>query len=148
MLFRSIHPGVGRVCFFGGLPNSAPDLEVFDQQSLRLLGNVSLPFVNDWIAQAVPMLPDRLAFRLDGGAIYLVRSSLLTLPAALRLDSLGNATLRTHGEASEPFDIGVSSDLKNWTDLGTFQADANGQLQFTDTNTTSLPQRFYRIDPQ
>ncbi len=39
----------------------------------------------------------------------------------------------------------ISLPLSNWTSLGSVTETAPGQFQFTDSQTTNFPQRFYRI---
>jgi hypothetical protein len=59
----------------------------------------------------------------------------------------GNFQLQAQGAASEPFDIQASTNLSSWQDLGDFDADTNGLLQFTATNASQYAARFFLAIP-
>ena len=41
----------------------------------------------------------------------------------------------------------ASTNLVNWTPLGTATLISNGMYQFTDSAATNLPRRFYKVSP-
>ena len=51
------------------------------------------------------------------------------------------------GYPTLPYRVEVSTNLSstNWTTVGSISADSNGNLFFTDTNSTGQSQRFYRF---
>ncbi|MFO1501448.1 MAG: hypothetical protein U1G07_24175 [Verrucomicrobiota bacterium] len=51
-------------------------------------------------------------------------------------------------QASQINSVKVSADLVVWTPLGTSVADTNGLSRWEDVDATTLPMRFYKIDPQ
>jgi hypothetical protein len=69
-------------------------------------------------------------------------------PVNLQRQPNGTVILQAQGSPGEAFDIEASTNLLDWLDLGTFQADTNGLLQFDDTNAPGFPARFYYTTPQ
>ncbi len=69
-------------------------------------------------------------------------------PVTLQRRSDGTVILQAQGTPGEAFDIEASTNLLDWLDLGTFQADTNGLLQFDDTTAPNFPSRFYHTTPQ
>jgi hypothetical protein len=69
-------------------------------------------------------------------------------PVTLQRQPNGTVILQAQGSPGEAFDIEASTNLLDWLDLGTFQADTNGLLQFDDTNAPAFPARFYYTTPQ
>jgi len=69
-------------------------------------------------------------------------------PVTLRRKADGTFLVQTQGWPGENFDIQASADLVNWLDLGSFQADTNGIMQFDDTNAAQYNARFYVTKPQ
>jgi hypothetical protein len=57
----------------------------------------------------------------------------------------GSVTLKGSGTAATSYDLQGSTNLVDWTHLQTQAAAANGTLDFTDTNSTTLDCRFYRL---
>jgi hypothetical protein len=60
----------------------------------------------------------------------------------------GGFLLQAQGEPGEAFDIQATTNFSNWLDLGTLNADTNGNLQYLDPNAPLYPQRFYTAKPQ
>jgi hypothetical protein len=60
----------------------------------------------------------------------------------------GSFLLQVQGEPGEPFDIQATTNFQIWLDIGTTNADTNGNLQFLDTNAPLFKQRFYITKPQ
>jgi hypothetical protein len=69
-------------------------------------------------------------------------------PVTVQRRSDGTVILQAQGSPGESFDIEASTDLLNWLDLGSVQADTNGLMQFDDTNAPAYPARFYYTTPQ
>ncbi len=69
-------------------------------------------------------------------------------PITVHHEANGDFQLEAQGAPSEPFDIQASTNLDTWLDLGDFDADTNGLLQFTDTNASQYNSRFYQAIPQ
>jgi len=69
-------------------------------------------------------------------------------PVTARHEANGNFQLEAQGAANEPFDIRATTNLSTWQDLGLFDADTNGLLQFTDTNASQYNSRFYLAIPK
>ena len=69
-------------------------------------------------------------------------------PITLQRQSNGTILLQTYGSPGQSFDFQASTNLQTWLDLGAAMADANGFVQFTDTNAPSFPYRFYLTLPQ
>jgi Beta-propeller repeat len=69
-------------------------------------------------------------------------------PVTLQRHSDGTVILQAQGAPGESFDIEASTNLLDWLDLGTVQADTNGRVQFDDTNAPTFPARFYYTTPQ
>src|SRR5208283_308245 len=66
----------------------------------------------------------------------------------LKKEANGSFLLQAVGAAGESSDFQASTDLLNWQDLGTTNADTNGLVQFLDTNAPLFPYRFYLTNPQ
>ena len=66
----------------------------------------------------------------------------------LKKEANGSFLLEAVGAAGENFDFQASTDLVNWQDLGTTNADSNGLVQFLDTNAPLFPYRFYLSNPE
>jgi hypothetical protein len=49
-----------------------------------------------------------------------------------------------HTNPGQRYSIEASSDFLNWQGVMTNNADANGLIQFDDTNAPAIPFRFYR----
>jgi hypothetical protein len=64
------------------------------------------------------------------------------------IQSNGGFLVQTQGEPGEPFDVQATTNFNTWLDLGTINADTNGNLQFLDTNAVLYNQRFYITKPQ
>jgi hypothetical protein len=60
----------------------------------------------------------------------------------------GQMQMQFSGTAGQVYQIQASTNLGNWTTVGTATADANGNISFTDPNAASYPNRFYRVVPQ
>ena len=82
------------------------------------------------------------------------KSGLVLLNApTLNADGLGTNTnggnggfnLRFSGYTNLPYQVWASTNLIQWTPLGTASATSNGWLQFVDNDAPNWPQRFYRI---
>jgi hypothetical protein len=56
----------------------------------------------------------------------------------------GAMHLEFHTSPGQPYSLEATSDFFNWQSLITNTADANGLIQFDDTNAPSIPYRFYR----
>lgn len=67
-------------------------------------------------------------------------------PAAPKINEKPNGTmhLEFHTSPGQQYSIEATSDLFNWQSLITNTADANGLIQFDDTNAPTIPYRFYR----
>jgi hypothetical protein len=63
---------------------------------------------------------------------------------------IGNtgAALTMAGIPGQVYEIQVSTNLVNWTDLNSFTADSNGIIQVLDAASRDFPQRFYRAVAQ
>ena len=56
----------------------------------------------------------------------------------------GQFILTVAGPPGQAYDVQASPDLSAWTVIGSVTPGAGGSVDFTDTNTTNFPQRFYR----
>jgi hypothetical protein len=56
----------------------------------------------------------------------------------------GQFVLTVSGLIGQTYDIEATQDFTTWTVIGTVTLDASGLVDFTDTNSASFPQRFYR----
>ena len=70
-------------------------------------------------------------------------------PAAPALTSQGFGTnghfqLKLTSDMNTGFGILASTNLTDWTPIGTGFTDTNGVLSFEDANAASFPRRFYR----
>jgi len=68
-------------------------------------------------------------------------------PVTVQKQSSG-ILLQAQGSPNEPFDIRATTNLETWPHLATTNADANGLLQYLDTNAQLYPWRFYLAIPQ
>ena len=59
----------------------------------------------------------------------------------------GMSTLRLYDEPGTNYVVQGSTDLVTWLPLTTNQVSGLGYLEFTDTASTNLTRRFYRIGP-
>jgi hypothetical protein len=66
----------------------------------------------------------------------------------LKKQANGSVLLQAAGAAGESFDFQASTNLVNWQDIGSTNADSNGLVQFLDTNALLFPCRFYFTSPQ
>jgi hypothetical protein len=64
------------------------------------------------------------------------------------LDSPGVTRVQFVGNNSESYRIEVSTNMVNWMTLGTCTADAEGNVEFTDSNVGSASVRLYRVVEQ
>ena len=62
----------------------------------------------------------------------------------IRTASAGQFVMTVSGLIGRTYEIEATQDLVTWTGIGTVTLDASGSSDFTDTNTASFPQRFYR----
>jgi uncharacterized protein len=73
-------------------------------------------------------------------------------PAQLRLrvslNPDGSTQVQFVGESGQSYQIEVSTDMLNWVPLGTYTADAEGNVQTTDPGAANQPTRFYRVAAQ
>jgi len=64
---------------------------------------------------------------------------------SIQLTGLKNALLTGIGSAGVAYTIQASTNLVNWTQIGTTTAGTNGVFTFKDTKISSFKKRFYRI---
>jgi uncharacterized repeat protein (TIGR01451 family) len=83
-----VHPAAGRICYTRRADMNTTLIQVFDQATREHMGNVTVSGANDFTDEFLPLAGDRLAFRLYGGAVFIVRSSLLA-PAGPDTDGDG-----------------------------------------------------------
>jgi hypothetical protein len=57
----------------------------------------------------------------------------------------GNPTLQFSGDQTRSYSIQASSDLAQWTDIGTASFTGSGSFSFTDPASIEVPVRFYRV---
>jgi hypothetical protein len=62
----------------------------------------------------------------------------------LRVTPTRQFILTVTGQVGRTYNIQTSPDLITWSVIGSVIVPAGGLLDFTDTNTTSFPKRFYR----
>ena len=55
--------------------------------------------------------------------------------------------LKLKGTPGSSQNVESSTDLVHWSPLATAVLDVNGLWDFTDTNSTRLKERFFRINP-
>jgi hypothetical protein len=65
-----------------------------------------------------------------------------------KVQTNGCFLLQSTGEPGETWDIQASTNLQSWQDLGLSSADTNGNLNFLDTNASTVPARYYIATPQ
>jgi hypothetical protein len=56
----------------------------------------------------------------------------------------GTFRITVHGVAGRNYEIQASSNLQSWTGLTMLTADSNGDLEYVDPQSSTLPHRFYR----
>jgi hypothetical protein len=64
--------------------------------------------------------------------------------ARVRSNPDGTMHVQFHTNPGQRYSIEASSDFLNWQGVMTNNADANGLIQFDDTNAPAIPFRFYR----
>jgi len=79
-----------------------------------------------------------------GWSLAITTVSPLTI-TSIRLTSLMNALLTGTGSASLAYTIQASTNLINWTQIGTATAGTNGVFTFKDTQINNFKKRFYRV---
>lgn len=62
----------------------------------------------------------------------------------VRTASAGQFAMTVSGLIGQTYEIEATQDFITWTVIGTVTLDASGSVDFTDTNSASFPQRFYR----
>jgi fibronectin-binding autotransporter adhesin len=82
----------------------------------------------------------------DGNDVVLVRDSLAGVGPQLSNGGYTNKTFRVLGAGggSTIFTIQASTNLVQWTNIGTATGDISGHFNFTDTNAVNFIRRFYR----
>lgn len=80
---------------------------------------------------------------------YLLASPAIATPATPVLSAPGlgtnmNFQFKLFSSTSTVFGISASTNLINWTNIGSGTTDTNGFLTFKDTNTSSFSRRYYR----
>jgi hypothetical protein len=65
-------------------------------------------------------------------------------PPRIAENADGTIHLKFHSSPGGRYSIEATADFFNWRSLITNTADGNGLIQFDDTNTVSVPYRFYR----
>ncbi len=106
------------------------------------------------VAESGATAADRIlgAGSFDGWKVETAGLEILPAPRALQLlppvvAQNGDLRLKIEGEAGRRYEIQVSSDLINWSTVGTVTAPADGQLEFTENLRHMDRQRFYRARP-
>lgn len=74
--------------------------------------------------------------------------SALQLRLRLSLASDGSISLKFVGNLHKTFLVEGSSNLLDWTPLGTCSPDAEGDVEFKDTGAAARPSKFYRVVEQ
>ena len=72
----------------------------------------------------------------------------LQLRLQFGLNANGSIWLHFVGNNSKGYRIEMSTDMVNWVPLGSCTADADGNVEFTDTNAAIRSPRFYRAVEQ
>jgi hypothetical protein len=72
----------------------------------------------------------------------------LQLRIQVSLNPDGTTRVQFVGNNSRSYGIEVSTDMVNWAPAGTCAADGDGNAEFTDTNASRQPLRFYRAVEQ
>jgi hypothetical protein len=62
----------------------------------------------------------------------------------IRTASAKQFVLTVSGLIGHTYQIQATQDLKTWTTIGTVTLGASGSMDFTDTNSASFPNRYYR----
>lgn len=91
---------------------------------------------------------DQRGFRRPQGGACDIGAFELDSKLSLHRDKDGRITVNYLFQASQINSVKVSADLVVWTPLGTSVADTNGLSRWEDVDATTLPMRFYKIDPQ
>jgi hypothetical protein len=72
----------------------------------------------------------------------------LQLRLHIGVNADGTTRVQFVGNNSQSYRVEVSADMATWVSLGTFKADADGNVEFTDPNSANRPLRFYRAVEQ
>ena len=140
---------------YSGSTNGPDTLDLYDISNINspvLLARGDFP-VNqkpngNYIGQVV--FGDGKVFAIDGNNGIVAFSIIEALPpAAIRFMSCslgGNGVLQMSatGEPGPNYDIETSSNFVNWIPFGTL-TNFNGSIQFTDTTSANIRQRYYRL---
>src|ERR1051326_6553293 len=114
--------------------------------ALRILRSVVLtefgqrPRTLRYLGQAPPLAFPRLVILLSATSVLPL---ILSSPPAARCPIL-YALVGLSGNPNWTYSILASTDLVNWTKIGSATTGTNGLCQFEDVDAASFPGRFYR----
>jgi Legume lectin domain/Bacterial Ig domain/Immunoglobulin domain len=112
--------------------------------------------VGDIIGHDNPVLANQLILSAQNiiNAVGGVTAVSITLPPPLPESRMVKNSLNSHvqlkfaGYPGKVYTVQASSNLVDWTSIGSAVADANGSFSFTDTSANGVASRYYRIVAQ
>jgi len=147
---------VGRIYSMGSHPVwGQPDawrIYAWNATNLQLVGSLDLPFVSQGPSTLVRWGTNGIAFGAPSWYInqfFLVRTPLVPSAPPLLTGGSWQATglfqLNFTGDQSVPYTVWTSTNLANWSPLGSPNLVSNGWFWFWDVNATNYPYRFYKV---
>ena len=147
----------GRIFSMGAyIPlGQSPDWTLYSWNStnLQVVGSLAIPGVYDGgPINLVRWGTNGIAINFSSwyqNQLYLVRTSLIpsVLPTVTgrNWQPSGPFELNFTGDQSVPYTVLASTNLANWTQLGTPNLMSNGCFWYWDVNATNYPYRFYKV---
>jgi hypothetical protein len=102
--------------------------------------------LSPWLLQAVVKERTALLPGFEPASLPLTPSTPVTYSSAIMLQN-GQPQFQLSGVLQKSYSIQASTDLLNWTGIGTTTANFSGTSTFTDPNAASFARRYYRAVP-
>jgi hypothetical protein len=131
---------VGYDVYYGGMSGDYTNMINVGNVANATVGGLTAGATYYFAATAYDSIGDQSGFSSE--ISYIMPATLPGLQ--IRAAPAGTFVLTVNGPIGQTNEILATQDFIVWTVLGTVTLGAGGTLDFTDTNSANLPQRFYR----
>ena len=138
----------GRIFALASPSANAWSLYAYNSTNLQAAGSQSLSGVQGTPFSLIRWGAKGIAFSTSQNQVYLLQSDLVPtvrpVMVAANRQASGSFEVKFAGDTYAPYSLWASTNLTDWSLLGTADPSSNGWFRFLDLQATNLPRRFYR----